>query len=62
MLRFARRLRLLHQRQERFLQNVLRLAMAQAQRAAVQDQSRRLRLVQVPEPVNVFNAVHGFPI
>jgi len=62
MLRRAGCHRFLHQRQERFLQNVLGFAMAQAQGAAVKDQARRFRFVQLPEPINVFNVVHAFVI
>ena len=60
MFRLARTLRQLHQRQKRFLQNILRLAVAQAQRAAIKNQFRRLRLIKRLAPDKLFSASHGF--
>ncbi len=57
-----RRCRLLHQREESFLQDVLRLAVAQAQRPAIKYQPRRLRCVELFKPVGMFVAVHGFTV
>src|SRR5438132_10193931 len=50
MLRLGRGLRPLQQGNERLLEDILRLAMAQAQRPAVENQLRSLRLVKALAP------------
>ena len=62
MLRLAGQFRLLHQRKESFLQNILRFAMAQAQRTAIKNQSRRFRFVELFKPIGMFVTVHGFTV
>lgn len=60
MLRLGGRKRELHHSQKRFLQGILRLAVAQAQRAAIKDQLRRLRVVERLTPMGFRAAVHDF--
>jgi len=58
VLRLLRRLGPLHEREERSLQNVLSLAMAQTQRPAVQDQIGRFGSVQGFAPPALLVALH----
>ncbi len=51
MLQLRRRLGLLHQSDEGFVQDVLGLRMAQAQRAPVKDQFRGLRFIEPLAPM-----------
>lgn len=46
---------LVHQREERFLQNVLGFRVAKTQRAAIENQLRRFRFIQLFQPI-----VHDF--
>jgi len=58
MLRFLRRLPPLHESEECGLQDVLSLAMAQAQRSAVENQLRRFGSVQGFTPPAWLFAIH----
>jgi hypothetical protein len=62
MLRLAGRRRFLHQRKERFLQNVLGLAMAQGQGATVKNQTRRLGVEKTPAPMLRIVIIHDFKL
>jgi hypothetical protein len=55
MLRLRRRLGPLQKSQKRLLHNVLRFAVTETQRPAVEDQFGRLRLVEILTPI-----VHDF--
>jgi len=58
MLRLGRGLRTVQQRHERFLDHVLRLAVAQPQRAPVENQLCRFRLVKPLAPTWFTLTVH----
>ncbi len=53
------RRRTLQQRHKRFLQHILRLAVAQPQGAAIENQFRRFRVVERFAPMFVFTHFHS---
>ena len=60
MLRLLRQFLALKQRYERFVQHVFRFGVAQAQRAAIEDQLSGFRLVQPFAPMNNELLAHTF--
>ena len=60
MFRFRGRKFHLRQRHEHLLQNIFRLAVTEAERAAIQNQLRRLRVVERLAPVLLTVFFHRF--
>ncbi len=60
MLRLRRRDRPLHERQERFLQNVLSFAVAEAQRPPIKEQFGRFGVIQSFAPPRLLVSIHKF--
>ena len=60
MFRLEGKLGLLHQGKKGFLQHILRLAVAQAQRPAIENQFRSLPFIKPQTPVEFHLNAHGF--